>query len=71
VCAGGVHRGDATFGAAFRAEVLLRVPAASFVRLATPPVVGAVVLALEHAGLDERARADARTRVAAALTSAF
>jgi N-acetylglucosamine kinase-like BadF-type ATPase len=69
VCAGGVHRGDAGFGEAFRAEVRLRVPAATFVRLDAPPVVGAAVLALDHTGVDAEARAAARARLAAALPS--
>lgn len=53
VASGGVHRaGEPIFRDAFEHTISERVPRARFVTLATKPVVGAALLALELAGQD-------------------
>ena len=69
VCSGGVHRADSpSFRDAFAMAVASAAPRATISILRTPPVVGAVIMALESAGVDAM---PLRSRLATSVASAW
>ena len=55
VLVGSLYNGGPLFLDPLRTAICAEVPGARFVRLAAPPVVGAVLLGMEQAGVDARA----------------
>lgn len=56
---GGVFNAGKLLTDPFRNTVLKEAPRARFVPLKAPPVVGAALLAMEHAEVDQRAASEA------------